>query len=733
MVCLALSTLALLLATTAVATASGSVANNNSTEANHDSNYQAYIFECESDRYTELLANVVEGKGCQVRHKFDSKVFRGLSMQLGNSTTSDNTVAEIKAMKGIRGMWPLKILKHHTIQDKVENQPVHKPKEEGWRGLDQRAADTAYQSRWTHLMTNVDKLHNKGFTGNGIKIAVVDSGVNYTHPALGGCFGKGCRVAFGDNFSSDGKKGDPMDCYDHGTEVAGILGGHSANDSFIGAAPNATLMAYRVLDCNGDGTEDSLIAGWLRAEKDGAQIIITSSGFQGENWAQRPLAMIASRISAGGVPCIGSLGNSQEKGLFYAMSPGSGDGVIAVNSFSSSYEISELSAHGPTWDLGIKPNVVVPGQGVPVTTKRGGYGFDSGTSFAGPLVAGIVALVAEARGGGLVDAWRAADATTLVEPASLAFNDTDHRAASISLKITNQAKYDMTYQLSNLTAATLYTLDGSAITPSEKEVRSTIEGEPNQSGAVIKLSRNSFTLGPGQSATVDVSAVEPSGLDSARLPLWSGWVVISGSDGSNLTVPYLGLSGSLRSAAVMGHDALSVRSFSYKNFKTIQKNSTFIFLDPVSGQKPGRPASMEMFTDDEDIYHGNVFLTLRLALASPQVRMDIDICPPENTTTQKVSPDVSMNCVPGSIVIDSYGIRSIGQIAGFPQYYVSRNKPIRGEWDGSFSKGRYVPLGRYKIVARALAIFGDANNVSHWQTIESPILSASYLHNYIDA
>ena len=68
---------------------------------------------------------------------------------------------------------------------------------------------------YPHVMTGVDKLHKQGYFGTGLRVAVVDSGIDYKHPALGGCFGKGCRVEFGYNLVD--KTEDPYDnCDGHG-------------------------------------------------------------------------------------------------------------------------------------------------------------------------------------------------------------------------------------------------------------------------------------------------------------------------------------------------------------------------------------------------------------------------------------------------------------------------------------------------------------------------------------
>lgn len=87
-------------------------------------------------------------------------------------------------------------------------------------------ARQADENEVVHQMTGVDKLRDEGYIGTGIKVAVVDSGIDYTHPALGGCFGEGCLVSFGtdlvgDDYSSGIKPdADPFaDCHGHGMSI----------------------------------------------------------------------------------------------------------------------------------------------------------------------------------------------------------------------------------------------------------------------------------------------------------------------------------------------------------------------------------------------------------------------------------------------------------------------------------------------------------------------------------
>ena len=113
-------------------------------------------------------------------------------------------------------------------------------------------------------MTGADIAQSRlGYTGRGIHVAVIDSGIDYDHPDLGGCFGRGCRVTsgydlVGDDYDEEESDpnwqpvphpdADPDDCAGHGTHVAGIIG---ANGGIRGVAPDVTFSSYRVFGCAG--------------------------------------------------------------------------------------------------------------------------------------------------------------------------------------------------------------------------------------------------------------------------------------------------------------------------------------------------------------------------------------------------------------------------------------------------------------------------------------------------
>jgi minor extracellular serine protease Vpr len=191
-------------------------------------------------------------------------------------------------------------------------------------------------------MTGADLVQDElGYTGAGIKVGVIDTGIDYDHPDLGGCFGPGCRVAYGWDFVGDAFTGendpvadpDPDDCNGHGTHVAGIIG---ANGVVVGVAPEVTFGAYRVFGCDGYTWSDIMLAAMEMALADGMDIVNMSIG-SAYQWPQYPTAMAANRLVNMGVVVVASIGNNGANGLYSAGAPGLGEKVIGVASFDNTY------------------------------------------------------------------------------------------------------------------------------------------------------------------------------------------------------------------------------------------------------------------------------------------------------------------------------------------------------------------------------------------------------------
>ncbi|MGZ8852535.1 MAG: S8 family peptidase, partial [Thermoanaerobaculia bacterium] len=234
-----------------------------------------------------------------------------------------------------------------------------------------------------------------GVTGVGVKVAVIDSGIDYTHPDLGGCFGGGCRVAGGHDFVND--DADPMDDNGHGTHVAGIV---AANGTLKGVAPGATLLAYKALNANGDGFESDVIAALEQAVADGAKVANLSLGGPGN--PNDALSQAVDNATAAGLLSVVAAGNS---GNAYRTidSPGVARTALTVGAIDKAGAITSFSSRGDVSDgvqSVMKPEIVAPGVAIRSTVPASGmhgdpsrYATLSGTSMATPHVAGAAALL----------------------------------------------------------------------------------------------------------------------------------------------------------------------------------------------------------------------------------------------------------------------------------------------------------------------------------------------------
>jgi subtilisin family serine protease len=218
-------------------------------------------------------------------------------------------------------------------------------------------------------LVGADIAHAQGFTGAGVRVAVIDSGVDYRNPDLGGCaaIGAGCKVAKGWDFVGDDydsntdnstynpvpvPDADPRPCNPlvadqraqapgagvsnagHGTHVAGIVAAKAGPETgaVTGVAPDATLYAYRVFGCNGSTDADIMIAAMERAYTDGAQVVNMSIGAALVNFPEYPTSVASDNLVDRGVVVVTSIGNSGDTGLFSASSPGVGNKVIGTAS-----------------------------------------------------------------------------------------------------------------------------------------------------------------------------------------------------------------------------------------------------------------------------------------------------------------------------------------------------------------------------------------------------------------
>ncbi|PEJ52241.1 hypothetical protein CN692_22060 [Bacillus sp. AFS002410] len=187
-------------------------------------------------------------------------------------------------------------------------------------------ADEAKVGNYTPY-DGLDRLHAEGFTGKGIKVGILDTGIDYHHPDLKDAFKGGYDFVDNDNdpmettYADWKKSGKPeisnsAPYYtEHGTHVAGIIGGRGKADNeykMVGAAPEADIYSYRVLGPYGSGTTDAIIAGLDRAVSDGMDVINMSLG----NSLNDPLyatSVAVNNAVLSGVTTVVAAGNSGDK------------------------------------------------------------------------------------------------------------------------------------------------------------------------------------------------------------------------------------------------------------------------------------------------------------------------------------------------------------------------------------------------------------------------------------
>jgi subtilisin family serine protease len=211
--------------------------------------------------------------------------------------------------------------------------------------------------------------------GKGVKVAVIDTGIDGTHPDLVGQVDGG--------YSAITKTENPADYADdngHGSHVAGTIAAHRDGKGVVGVAPGARLYAVKVLDADGSGNLSDVVDGIVWAAKNHMDVANMSLGAPVDSEAMKR----AVRFARGsGVVIVCAAGNSGGSVGF----PGAYEDVIAVAASDSNDKLASFSSRGPEVDF------IAPGVDVLSVKMGGGFISYSGTSMASPHVAGLAALV----------------------------------------------------------------------------------------------------------------------------------------------------------------------------------------------------------------------------------------------------------------------------------------------------------------------------------------------------
>ena len=420
-----------------------------------------------------------------------------------------------------------------------------------------------------------------GLTGKGITVAIIDTGIDYTHPDLGNCtaVGPDCRVKGGYDFVGDSGYGDtnwtpvpdndPMDRQSHGTHVAGIVG---AKGQITGVAPGVDFMAYKVFDM-GSSSADVIIAAMEMALRDGVDVVNMSLGaaFQ---WPQYPTATAANNLVNKGVTVIASAGNSGREGIFSQGAPSLGEKVIAVASFDNSHSVAEqgVLADGTTFaysPMTFSPDPA-PMNGVEIVAMN------SLGCTAAEITADVAGKVAMVNRG--VCAFSA-------KAASAAAN------GAVGLIVANN--------VSGLNAGTLgaagawiptvtVSLEDGNLIRSKGATSASFTGEPystlNPAGGLIS-DFSSWGLSPDLTLKPDVGA--PGGSINSTVPVALGSYGVKG--GTSMSAPHVaGAAALLLEAQIPGLNSQNMRFLLQNTAKPVVYSKTLPFILPTHRQGAGQ-------------------------------------------------------------------------------------------------------------------------------------------------
>lgn len=278
-----------------------------------------------------------------------------------------------------RGIQVVETPKNIEVIKPIERTPVKKDFKLGEISQNTSTAvnDPGYKYEWDISYTQADKAWSLINQKREIRVAVLDTGIDYTHPDLRN------RVLLDKGYNFIDNSYDVMDDNGHGTHVSGIIAAEANNKigiSGIVGKLDVKIIPVKVLDENGEGEESDVARGIVYAVDKGADIVNLSFGIKSKS---KLIADAINYAKSKGVFVVAASGNDNENSDNYSPA---GDGAFAVAAMNYNYKKASFS------DYGNSIKVVAPGVKI-LSTVPGGYEAWDGTSMAAPVVSGIAAMI----------------------------------------------------------------------------------------------------------------------------------------------------------------------------------------------------------------------------------------------------------------------------------------------------------------------------------------------------
>ncbi|KQL42404.1 peptidase [Bacillus sp. FJAT-25509] len=460
-----------------------------------------------------------------------------------------------------------------------------------------------------------------GFTGKGVKVAVLDTGVDPNHPDLKNQIDE--VKSFVPGQTADDADG-------HGTHVAStVLGtGAASGGKYKGVAPEARLLVGKVLDNSGSGYDSWIIDGMEWAAHK-AKIVSMSLG-GGASDGTDPLSQAVNRLSEEtGALFVIAAGNSGAEGTI--ASPGAADAALTIGAVDKADKIAYFSSKGPRKDMGLKPDLSAPGVGI-VAAKSGlisgsgSYMSESGTSMATPHVAGAAAILLqkhpEWNGTQLKDALMSTSKRLDYSPYHIGSGRLDVQAAVFSrVRATGSLSFVSKWPNNNaqpVQKTVTYTNDSdSAVTLNLQADFKNADGK-NAPEGMLTVSENKITVPANGTKTVTVT-VDPKLADPVR---YEGHLTATDSEGKQVAHTSIGM---------MKEKERYPLTFKATDRNGNPTNTGYLFIHNEEGQfqfvygegtteillPPGTYSAMSYMEVDTETDHSGVAL-----VGNPEIKLD---------------------------------------------------------------------------------------------------------------